>query len=285
MAKDQYVINPLTNKPIMIGGKTYKDLVKQSIIKADDDMPVKPQRKTQLVVKKLKNAEEAKQLKAQLPPAPKGKAYVAIDNTVVMRDKRGKSITPDKYSALFSKASIIVNKKLSTDAEFMNVLNNCGSVDDLPVKYKQKIEQMLMEEVMRIPEKQSKKDAHIVVPDEKTSKSFLKKHTNKKSSNDSDNDMSGYESNYSIMSDDSEMNTIIRNKKKSNNSNNRKKTKQNEPKLIAVIQPKRTHRPTPKTKISSHSESDRTEDDYFGGETSTDDDTEPESDSSSESDA
>jgi hypothetical protein len=282
MEKEQnYIINPLTNKPILVGGATYKSLVKQSII-TDDNAPVKPQKKTQIVVKKMKNAEEAKQLKKQLPPAPKGKAYVALDNQVVMRDKRGKSISPDQYSKLFSKASVIVNKKLSSDPDFMKILENVGSVDDLPNSYKQKIEQMLMEEVMRVP---NKKNSHIVVPDETTTKKLLKK----QSKNYKDDEMSGYDSAYSIMSDDSEMNTIIRNKKKSNNkvlisSNNKKKpsNKKNEPKLVAVINnnTKRTSRPSTKTQISSETETS----DYFGGET--DDESESESEcSSSESDS
>lgn len=251
--KSNFIINPLTNRLVKIGSPTYRSLIKNAII-ADEEITNKAQRKPkkrQVVVKQVENTKKAQKLKAKLPPPPSGKQYVAVDNQVVLRDKKSKSITPEKYSKLFSRASVIVNKKLSADPEFSKLLSTVNSVDELPAKHKQRIEQMLIEEVMRIPEKaKPTSNMNIIIPTPETKKKLLKVTSSKKYESESDTD-AGYGSSVSLMSDDYEMKQAVKQKKKSNSnvkSNGNKSSKQ---KLITVISAQRSHRPTPKTMESS----------------------------------
>lgn len=235
--KNNYIINPLSNRLVKIGSPTYQKLIKQAVIADETIRKPKTEKKKQIVVAKT---TQAKDLKNKLPPPPEGKAYYAMNNQVVMRDKKSKGVSPDKYSKLFSRASVIVNKKMSSDPELSKLLKSVNSVDELPETAKQKIEQMLIEEVLRIPEKSkpsSKMNVIIPTPE------YVKKV--KKLYKDDTSDSEGYNSAYSLMSDDIEMKSILK-QKKSNNKTSKTQKKNGKQKLITIISTKPANRSTTK---------------------------------------
>ena len=240
--KLDYIINPLTNRLVKIGSPTYQKLIKEAVVADETIRKPKTEKKRQVVVAKT---NQPKEVKKKLPPPPEGKSYFAMNDKIVMRDKKTKGISPDKYSKLFSRASVIVNKKLATDPELSKLLKTVSNVDELPNEAKQKIEQMLLEEVLRIPEKakpSNKMNVIIPTPD------YTKK-INKKYKDDFTSDSEGgYSSAYSLMSDDAEMKSIVKQKKSNNKTSKaQKKTNNGKQKLITVISAKPTNRPSTKS--------------------------------------
>jgi hypothetical protein len=273
--KLDYIINPLSGRIVKIGSPTYRKLIKDAVIADETIRKPKPEKKKQVVVAKT---SQPKELKSRLPPAPEGKNYIAMNDKIVLRDKKTKGISPEKYSKLFSRASVIVNKKMTTDPELSKLLKNVNSVDELPEQAKQKIEQMLLEEVLRIPEKSKPSTKmNIVIP----SPQYVKKTTQYKKDYSSESE--GYNSAYSVMSDDIEMKSILK-QKKSNNKTSKPK-KNGKQKLITIISAQPASRPTAKNVSVNGTDYETSTTEYSSYYDEESGSSGSETDSSSESDA
>ncbi len=127
-----YMLNPLTNRRILIGGDKYFQLLRDGILN-DKEMPVvKKQERVQKVSGDKLRAEcedndHAKEIKKQLQqehPLPDDKTYVVLGNNIYIRKKNSKKLTRQMLTEELSKSALQTTRQLIKNPEMLKRLEN-----------------------------------------------------------------------------------------------------------------------------------------------------------------
>jgi hypothetical protein len=164
---NKYVINPLTQKAVKVGGKTFSALVRDGVFNNNKALSSVPENKrirpAKSVVARTTDRTQAYRLKTQLEkdkPLPTNKLYsVGNDGkTIVVKNKKAPTLKPENIVSMMSRASMEVNKKLMKDPEWSKVLSQ--DPDNLDAKTRETLEQMILQELVAngrpMPVKQQK---------------------------------------------------------------------------------------------------------------------------------
>lgn len=148
----KYVVNPLTNKPVKVNGRTFNSLVREGVFNQGlGSIPEKRVRPAKSIVARTQDRTQAYRMKSQLEkekPLPPNKLYaVANDSkTIVVKNKKAPTLKPDNLVSMMSRASVEVNKRLMKDPNWSQVLSQ--NPDNLDAKTREHLEHLILQELI-----------------------------------------------------------------------------------------------------------------------------------------
>jgi hypothetical protein len=150
----RYIVNPLTNKPIKVGSKTFTSLVRQGVFNQTPLASVPEQKRVRpakAVVARATDKTQAYRLKNKLEqeqPLPQNKLYsVGNDGrSIVIKQKKAPTLKPENLVQEMSKASVRLNAKLMKDPKWAQVLSQ--SPETLDQHTKDQLEHMILQELV-----------------------------------------------------------------------------------------------------------------------------------------
>lgn len=127
-----YMLNPLTNRRILIGGDKYFQLLRDGILNEKEMPVVKKQERVQKVSgdklrAECEDNEHAKEIKKQLQqeyPLPDDKTYVVLGSNVYIRKKNSKKLTRQMLTEELSKSALQTTRQLIKNPEMLKRLES-----------------------------------------------------------------------------------------------------------------------------------------------------------------
>lgn len=129
MADSTYVINPLTNRKIQVGGAKYFELVRKGLIDGEVLPEVKkvPKNQNRVLKAECEDEDHAKEVRDHLmssQPLPEGETYKVVGNKIYVAKKNAKNLTRKLQVEEMTKSALKTVKEVAKNPESLQKLEN-----------------------------------------------------------------------------------------------------------------------------------------------------------------